>query len=147
MHATRHVDARVERVILAFEGLRPDNLLALTALYTGEARFKDPFNDVLGHVAIMAIFAHMFTSLDEPRFVVRHAVAQGDDAFLVWDLHFRMRRFDRRPQVIRGTTQLRFAPDGRIALHRDWWDAAEELYEKLPVLGTLMRWLRRRALS
>lgn len=147
MYAPRHVDARVERVILAFEGLRPDNLLALTALYTPEARFKDPFNDVLGHVAIMAIFAHMFTSLDEPRFVVRQAVAQGDDAFLVWDFHFRMKRFDRRPQVIRGTTQLHFAPDGRIALHRDWWDAAEELYEKLPVLGTLMRWLRRRALS
>ena len=37
------------------------------------------------------------------------------------------------------------ADDGRIRLHRDYWDAAEELYEKLPVLGHLMRWLRRRA--
>ena len=36
-------------------------------------------------------------------------------------------------------------PDGRIALHRDYWDAAEELYEKLPVLGVLMRWLKSRA--
>ena len=36
------------------------------------------------------------------------------------------------------------ADDGRITLHRDYWDAAEELYEKLPVIGTLMRWLRRR---
>jgi hypothetical protein len=40
---------------------------------------------------------------------------------------------------------LRFAPDGRIAMHRDYWDAAEELYEKLPLLGGLMRWLKRRA--
>lgn len=30
-------------------------------------------------------------------------------------------------------------------MHRDYWDAAEELYEKLPVLGDLMRWLRRQA--
>jgi hypothetical protein len=32
-----------------------------------------------------------------------------------------------------------------VAYHRDYWDAAEELYEKLPVLGGLMRFLKRRA--
>jgi steroid delta-isomerase len=46
---------------------------------------------------------------------------------------------------VHGATHLRFAPDGRIALHRDYWDAAEELYEKLPLVGALMRWLRSRA--
>ncbi len=44
---------------------------------------------------------------------------------------------------IRGASHLRFAGDGRIAMHRDYWDAAEELYEKLPLLGALMRWLKR----
>jgi len=48
-------------------------------------------------------------------------------------------------QLIRGATHLHFAPDGRVRLHRDYWDAAEELYEKLPVVGTLVRLLRRRA--
>jgi steroid delta-isomerase len=28
-------------------------------------------------------------------------------------------------------------------MHRDYWDAAEELYEKLPLVGALMRWLKR----
>jgi hypothetical protein len=36
---------------------------------------------------------------------------------------------------------------GRITLHRDYWDAAEELYEKLPLIGGLMRWLKRRSNS
>ena len=36
------------------------------------------------------------------------------------------------------------APTGRVVAHRDYWDAAEELYEKLPVLGALMRLLKRR---
>ncbi|MGO1254794.1 MAG: nuclear transport factor 2 family protein, partial [Alcaligenes aquatilis] len=30
---------------------------------------------------------------------------------------------------------------------RDYWDAAEELYAKLPLLGLLMRWLRRKVSS
>jgi hypothetical protein len=32
-----------------------------------------------------------------------------------------------------------------VAVHRDYWDAAEELYEKLPLLGSLMRFLKRQA--
>jgi hypothetical protein len=40
-----------------------------------------------------------------------------------------------------------FDAQGLITLHRDYWDAAEELYEKLPVLGGLMRWLKKRAVS
>jgi hypothetical protein len=47
--------------------------------------------------------------------------------------------------TIRGGTHLHFDAAGRVVLHRDYWDAAEELYEKLPLLGTLMRWLKRRA--
>jgi hypothetical protein len=32
-----------------------------------------------------------------------------------------------------------------VSFHRDYWDAAEEMYEKLPVVSGLMRWLKRRA--
>ncbi|MFM2059344.1 MAG: hypothetical protein RLY71_3729, partial [Pseudomonadota bacterium] len=48
-------------------------------------------------------------------------------------------------QCIRGCTHFQFGADGRVTLHRDYWDAAEELYAKLPLLGGLMRLLRRRA--
>ena len=40
---------------------------------------------------------------------------------------------------------LVFNEQGLVTMHRDYWDAAEELYEKLPLLGGLMRWLKRRA--
>lgn len=143
----RHDDPRVARVVDAFEALAPDTLDALCALYADDARFKDPFNDVRGHAALRRVFAHMFRSLDEPRFEVLDAVVQADQCFLTWDFRFRMKRFDRGTQTIHGSTHLRFGADGRITLHRDYWDAAEELYEKLPVVGALMRWLKRRAAS
>jgi hypothetical protein len=145
--APRHPDARVARAIAAFEGLTPQALATIDTVYAPDARFKDPFNEVQGVPAIAAVFQHMYDSLDEPRFVVREAVAEGDQAFLTWDFLFRFRRFTPELQTVRGATQLRFAPDGRILLHRDWWDVAEELYEKLPAVGALMRWLKRRARS
>jgi ketosteroid isomerase-like protein len=141
----RHADARVARVVAMFESLAPADLANLDAFYAADARFKDPFNDVRGVPAIRRIFEHMFASLDEPRFVVRDVVADGDQCFLTWDMHFRMKRFSREPQVIHGGSHLRFDTGGKVALHRDYWDAAEELYEKLPAIGALMRWLKRQA--
>ena len=136
----------LDRLVQAFEGLSPDNLPTLVALYAGNARFKDPFNDVQGQAAIEAIFRHMFVALHEPRFVVTQRVQQGPQVFLTWDFHFRFRRFDTvTPQTVRGASHLVFNEQGRVTLHRDYWDAAEELYEKLPVVGGLMRWLKRRA--
>ena len=136
--------AAVERVAHWYEQLTPATLAQLDDVYASTARFKDPFNDVRGLVAIRAVFIHMFARLDGPRFVVQRRLVDGAHAMLVWDFFFRFRG-QAQEHCIHGATHLQFGPDGRILLHRDYWDAAEELYEKLPVLGGLMRWLKRRA--
>ena len=144
MHG-RFDDQRVQRIVERFERLSRADLPQLGTLYTDDARFKDPFNEVRGVAAIQGVFEHMFESLDDPRFFIRDGIVQGPQCFLTWDFVFRMKRFRRDEQLIRGGSHLLLAADGRIRDHRDYWDAAEELYEKLPVLGTLMRWLKRRA--
>ena len=140
-----HDDPRVQGVIDFFERLRPGDVARMDSFYAPQARFKDPFNEVTGVPAIQRIFGHMFESLHDPRFEIHEAIVQGDQCFLVWDFRFRMKRLVAGEQCIRGGSHLRFDADGRIVLHRDYWDAAEELYAKLPVIGALMRWLRRRA--
>jgi len=137
--------APVERVREFFESISPESVRRIGEIYAADAYFKDPFNEVRGGEAIGRIFAHMFEQLQAPRFVVREVVAQGDDAFLTWDFLFRLRRAGDGEQVIHGASHLKFGSDGRVSYHRDYWDAAEELYEKLPLLGGLMRWLKRRA--
>jgi ketosteroid isomerase-like protein len=141
----RH-DAAVTRAIAFFEAISPADVERIDTIYAPDAWFKDPFNEVQGVSAIQRVFAHMFVALEQPRFIVRETVSDGTQAFLVWDFEFAFRRgAPRGVQRIRGCSQLRFDEQGRIDYHRDFWDAAEELYEKLPVLGALMRWLRRKA--
>lgn len=137
----------VQRIVERFERLTRADLPRLGEIYTQDARFKDPFNDVQGLAQVERVFGHMFDSLDGPRFRIRDVIVQGPQCFLTWDFVFRMKRFNREEQLIRGGSHLVLADDGRIRMHRDYWDVAEELYEKLPVLGALMRWLKRRANS
>ena len=138
----------VTRVIAFFENLSPADVATIGQFYAPQARFKDPFNEVVGVTAIQGIFAHMFEALEQPRFVVTGRVVQGQQCFLTWDFLFAFKNFEKGvTQTVRGASHLVLDAQGQVTLHRDYWDAAEELYEKLPVVGALMRWLRRRANS
>ena len=142
------VEVNVDAIVQFFETLSPAALAQIPRFYAEDAVFKDPFNEVRGLQAINQIFAHMYVALDKPHFVVQERIVQGQQCFLVWDFKFYFKRFDTTTlQTVRGGSHLKFDANGRISLHRDYWDAAEELYEKLPVVGSLMRWLKKRANS
>lgn len=126
-----------------YETLSPASLARIGQVYASEAFFRDPFNEVRGLDRVQRIFAHMFETLDAPRFVVIDAFEQGDQAFLTWDFHFQ-RKGQAQPMKIHGSSHLRFDADGRVAYHRDYWDAAEELWERVPLLGALLRGLKGR---
>jgi limonene-1,2-epoxide hydrolase len=135
----------LDKLIHFFESISQENTVDLKQIYTDDVFFKDPFNEVIGIQHVITIFDHMFHQLDQPRFVVTTHVSQGDQAFLTWDFLFKMKRFNRNEQCIRGASHIRFAADGRVSYHRDYWDVAEELYEKLPLIGSVMRGLKKMA--
>lgn len=156
MHTREHTplgndtpQAALARLVAFFEHLQPSDLAQLGSIYSHDAQFKDPFNEVTGLAAIQAIFEHMFRELEAPRFVITQCVQQGAQCCVTWDFLFAFRNFKRgTTQTIRGASHLVLRQDQgvwRVAVHRDYWDAAEELYEKLPLVGALMRWLKRRA--
>ena len=136
---------RLDRLAHYFEYITEATLPQLRDFYATDAYFKDPFNEVKSVAVIERIFGHMYVSLNDPRFVVHTRIEQGDEAFLAWDFNFRIKRY--KPdvtQTIRGGSHLRWDAAGKVCFHRDYWDAAEELYEKLPLLGGFMRFLKRR---
>jgi steroid delta-isomerase len=133
------------RVVAFFEHIAPDDVGRIGEIYAADAYFRDPFNEVRGVPAIARVFAHMFEQLDDCRFVITDTVADGEGALLVWVFTFRIRRWRRRElQAIHGASHLKFTADGKVGYHRDYWDAAEELYAKLPLIGPVLRFLRRK---
>jgi len=103
-----------------------------------DAHFRDPFNNACGGVAIEAIFRRMFVHTEQSRFIIGERVVQGGQAFVTWLFVFHLRGV---PYQICGGSQLRFNADGLVVMPRDYWDAAEELLEKLPLIGAPIRWL------
>ncbi len=134
----------LDALIEFFHGLTPESVTRFPEFYSADAYFKDPFNEVRGVDAIQRVFAHMFEQVGEPRFVVSDKVVDDGGAMLIWTFSFRPARWGGGgTQVIRGASHLKFDAAGKVDYHRDYWDAAEEFYLKLPVVGMLMRGLRR----
>jgi ketosteroid isomerase-like protein len=134
----------LDALIEFFHGLTPESVARFPEFYSADACFKDPFNEARGVAAIQRIFAHMFEQVGEPRFIVSERVVDDGGAMLIWTFNFRAARWGGgKTQLIRGVSHLRFDAFGKVNYHRDYWDAAEELYTKLPVVGMLMRGLRR----
>lgn len=137
-------DPRVTRICAFWETLSPDTLVMLASVYQEQVHFIDPFNDILGTAALHGLLTRMFERLVEPRFVVREVALQADGAVLIWDFHYRLRDWQpARQRLIHGLTHLRFGDDGRVLEHRDYWDASMQVYAQLPLLGAVLRWLRR----
>ncbi|HQS99957.1 MAG: hypothetical protein B7Y26_12925 [Hydrogenophilales bacterium 16-64-46] len=128
-----------------FDRLTPATLDELGDFYAPDARFKDPFHEVSGVTAIRRILEHSFAKLPDARFhVTGRFPGVNGDAMILWRMDFTM-PVTRVQTAIVGATHLEFDATGRVTLHRDYWDAAEELYGRLPVLKWLMRGLARQA--
>jgi steroid delta-isomerase len=130
---------RFDEIADWFENLSPHTLAQIDQIYAVQSTFVDPFNDVNERQRIQAVYQHMFTSLEQPRFAIIRKIVSNNQACMVWRFTFTLRKrfFD-----IEGSTVFELNDQGLIILHRDYWDTSRELYEHIPVLGLFFKRLR-----
>lgn len=132
---------RFEAIGQWFEALTDDTLPTIGTVYAPDATFKDQFNDVVGLERIRQVYQHMFDNLDHPKFIVDSVIGEGSQGCLIWRLTC---AFKGRPITVHGSTHLVLDQAGLVATHRDYWDTSEEVFERIPVLGSILRMLKRR---
>jgi hypothetical protein len=130
-----------EKLVEWYSSLSMETLQDIHLHYAKEAYFKDPFNEVRSANAIKQIFTHMFEHTENPRFIVSKTIQQEHHAFLIWDFHFAL---NGKEYLIHGTSHIVFDEEDKVVIHRDYWDAAEELWAKIPILGKFIQWLRKK---
>jgi hypothetical protein len=137
------VEQALAGYIRFFQELRLDTVVRLDRLAVPDVHFKDPFNDFRSRDRMKDVFTRLYQMLDQPRFIVRDHALSEQTAYLRWGFVYR-RRGQPRPSTIEGMSEIRFDLAGKVTSHIDHWDAAEQFYEKLPVLGWVLRKIRAR---
>lgn len=134
----------VSRYCALLSDLRPDRLSELVELCAQDVRFKDPFNDTVGIEGYLRVLQKMFDDVEGHRFQLLDRAVGGGRVYLRWVFHARLRSSG-LPLDIEGLSELMLDSQGRIASHVDYWDVGRDFYERVPLLGALVAWVRRRA--
>lgn len=116
---------------------------SFSTLYDDTIVFKDPFNEVSGIKAVYGIFEHMYNTLNHPRFIIQEYVEHQNVAYVKWDFIFAFKG-EKEEINFEGVSRLEMNADGKIITHIDFWDSAEHIYEKMPLLGTVLRFVKKK---
>tara|TARA_R110002012_G_scaffold9170_2_gene42101 strand:- start:93 stop:524 length:432 start_codon:yes stop_codon:yes gene_type:complete len=117
----------------------------LYQVYTDDIIFSDPLHFIEGRAGVEHYFSAMYANVEQCQFTYHTQQLQDRQAFVTWTMTFRHPRLaGGKPINVEGCSSLVFADDGRVKKHRDYFDAGAMLYEHLPLMGRLIRWLKRR---
>ncbi|WP_116472583.1 nuclear transport factor 2 family protein [Zobellella maritima] len=129
-----------------YRQLGADNLHLLSSVYRQDVRFCDPAHELQGIIALSAYFEGLFTQVSHCRFDIEQVMEQDGEAYVRWQMHFGHPRLGGGSDIaVPGVSHLRF--DQHIYFHRDYFDLGAMLYEQLPLLGGVVRALKRRLAS
>lgn len=103
--------------------------------------FEDPFQKVFGITKVYAVFQHMYETLYQPTFKVDETLSGEGFSYVHWTFRFQRHEKD----IVRsfsGVSRVEFNETGAVISHVDYWDAAEHIYEQIPMLGTILRYIK-----
>lgn len=128
-----------------FATLNKHNLDRLGELYSDDIAFADPLQQVHGLAQLRKYFAELYANVRDLQFEF-HAFDQVREGkgYLRWTMTFSHPHLKHgEPIMVPGCSHLLWTED-KVFQHRDFFDAGALLYEHLPVMGRMIRWLKGR---
>jgi len=110
-------------------------------IFAHDALFEDPFQRVRGTEAIITVFRHMYETLHDPRFIVKESLGNEQSGYIRWKFIY-ARSAIHADESFEGVSHVVFDENSLVLSHIDYWDAASNVYEKIPVLGSLLRLIK-----
>ncbi|KAF7764595.1 hypothetical protein PCIT_b0633 [Pseudoalteromonas citrea] len=135
----------LEKFIGMYDVLRADNVSVLDDVYHPEITFVDPLHSVKGLEALTSYFTHLYANVKSIDFDISACFTDGDNGFVYWRMRYVHPRLNSGKDVtVEGHSKLIFS-EGKVIHHRDYFDVGELLYRQIPVLGSLIKVVDKRA--
>jgi hypothetical protein len=128
-----------------FNQLDKTSLNLLDTLYHPDICFIDPAHTLNGLPALKQYFFSLYENVESIRFTFDVRMQSGGQAFVTWTMEISHPRLAKGlPVAVQGCSCLTFAPDGRVIRHQDYFDLGAMIYEHLPLVGGLIRTVKKR---
>jgi SnoaL-like protein len=131
------------RFIALYANMDSDSIAQLDSIYAEDVVFADPFHKIDGLIALQNYLRGQYRAVNSARFECQPPAICGSDAYIRWQLLFSHPHLQSGREIaVPGISFIRGA--ARISYHEDFYDAGALLYEHIPLLGSGVRFLKRR---
>lgn len=138
--------AAVDRFAKFFGNLSAGNVREnLRKTYADKLYFNDTLKEISDIDALERYMLDTAASVESCTATIHDVVSKDGDYYFRWEMFIAFKKFRQgqvQPSI--GMTHVRFDKEGRIVFHQDYWDAAANLFEKVPVVGWMIRKVKKR---
>ena len=126
-----------------YEQFSVDALRQLDEIYTQDIEFIDPVHRIEGLLGVKSYLRKMARNLSHYRIEYLDTVVNEESAWVKWNMYFAHPGLNGGNIIcVRGMSHLRFT--SKVYYHEDCYDLGALLYEHVPVLGAVLRSLKKR---
>ncbi|MBD8163106.1 nuclear transport factor 2 family protein [Erwinia persicina] len=134
----------LQQLVTFYQTLDSERLSMLAEIYHPEVRLSDPVGEHQSLAVVEQYFASLLKNMRYCRFVVTLTREFDSDALLLWRMEYAHPSLQGgADQTLEGSSYLQFR-EGKVVFQRDYYDMGAMLYEKLPLLGSVIGLVKKR---
>lgn len=142
----RIMSSRLTETQSLFNNFNSDTLHLADDFYDPDVVFQDPIVELTGRDALKAYYADMYKNVTSIRFDFSDGIEKDEEVVVFWTMELRAKGLKGgEPVLLDGNSHIKFGGEsGKAIYHRDYFDMGAFVYENVPVLGSLVRYTKKR---
>ncbi len=134
-----------DKIKYFFDKLSKDNMVLVDEFYHSQVDFIDPVGAIKGSDKIKAYYSNMYQNVKSIKFDFVEFHEAGNHVIAVWKMTLETEKLNGgEPFSVDGNSVIKFDENGKAIYHRDYFDMGEFIYERVPVIGFLVRKIKER---
>ncbi len=137
----------VDRFKSFYGNLAEAEFAVLDRIYAPDVKFADPVHAMSGRQALHRYMEDLVSNVKHCRFEYLDQLILPSKAYVKWDMHYAHPKIGGgRTITLRGATQIEYN-DAGIYYHEDFYDMGAMMYEHLPLIGRIIRAIKKRVVD
>lgn len=136
---------RSELIRWAFNELNSETMDILPTFYHEDVEFKDPLVHVKSLDSLRLHYEHLYKNVDSISFHFKEEQVAGHVHTLEWDMTMKKKRLNKGKEfTIEGVSIIAFDSSDKVISHYDYFDVGAMVYERLPVVRTVVKFVKKK---
>jgi limonene-1,2-epoxide hydrolase len=135
--------AQIEIFIKNMNSIQHENAKHVLAnIYTESIVFIDPIKSIKGLKDLTKYFEDLYQSVTSCHFTLTNHLPNSHRYSLEWVMHLQHKKISNNQEIeLNGASFIEFKNE-KVCYHRDYYDLGALIYERIPILGSVIKKVR-----